>query len=123
MEELARTTETPAGRLASERFTAAALDPDLYPNGTAFIAADAADFPAIVARNVTERRPLAIVYPDGNEILVTPAHGVLAAALAALLRPVAMRRSKAAVHSADDAGVITLPPTYRVQLRHRAAAA
>lgn len=125
MEELAHSEDTPAGRLATERFTAAALDPDLYPNGTVFIASDAPDFPAMMAEHVAEGRPLAVIYPDGNEILVTPTQGAIAVLFAAVLGGLLAKwRSKAAtVRSADGAEVITLPQKYRVQLRHPAAAA
>ena len=125
MEELAQSPDTPAGKLATERFTAAALDSDLYPDGTVFIPADAPDFPAMMAENAAEGRPLAIIYPDGNEILVTPVQGLFAVLVAAFVRGlIARRRSKAAtVSSADGAEVIRLPEKYRVELRHPAAAA
>lgn len=118
MEELAHSTQTPAGKLATERLTAAALDPELYPNHTAFIAADASDFLAMMTEEIAEGRPLAILYPDGHEVLVTPAKGALAGLLSRW-------RSKArpTVRSADGAEVITLPQKYRVQLRHPWAAA
>ncbi|MBA3376652.1 MAG: hypothetical protein H0U00_12735 [Actinobacteria bacterium] len=120
MEELAHSSETPAERLATERLTAAALDPDLYPNGTAFIASDVADFPAIMAQNVAEGRPLAILYPNGHELLVTPAQGMFAVLLATLLGGLLSgwrAKAKLIVESADGAEVITLPQKYRVQLR------
>jgi hypothetical protein len=126
VEELAHSSETPAGRLATERLTAAALDPDLYPNGTAFLAADAPDLPALMAENVAEGRPLAILYPNGHEVLVTPVQGAFAVLVATVLGGLLARwRSKAKpiVRSADGAEVITLPQKYRVQLRQPPAAA
>lgn len=126
MDELAHSSDTPAGKLATERLVAAALDSDLYPDGTAFIASDAPDFPAMMAENVAEGRPLAIVYPNGHEVLVTPAQGAFAVLLAALLGSLLARgrsRRIPIVQSADGAEVITLPRSYRVQLRHPPAAA
>jgi hypothetical protein len=126
MEELARNAETPAGKLATERLTAAALDPDLYADGTAFIASDAPDFPAIMARNIAEGRPLAIVYPNGHELIVTPAEGAFAVFLASLLGSLLTRlgsRAKPSVPGAEGGEVFTLPQRYRVQLRQPPAAA
>ncbi len=125
MDELAHSSDTPAGKLASERLVAAALDSDLYPDGTAFIASDAPDFLAMMAENVAEGRPLAIMYPNGHEVLVTPAQGAFAFLIGALLGSLLARgRSRAPiVRSADGADIITLPRRYRVQLRHPPAAA
>ena len=126
MEELAHSSETPAGRLATERLIAAALDSDLYPNGTAFVASDSSDFLAMMAQNVSEGRPIAIVYPNGHEILVTPAQGAFAVLLATVVGGLLSWRrseSKPIVQSADGAEVITLPHKYRVQIRQPPAAA
>jgi hypothetical protein len=112
VEELARRSQTPAGRLATERLTAAALDPELYPDGTALIAADAPDFLAMMGEEVAEGRPLAILYPDGHEVLVTPVDGALAGLLAKW-----WSRDRPVVRSADGADITTLPRKYRVQLR------
>ena len=125
MDELAHSSDTPAGKLASEHLVAAALDSDLYPDGTAFIASDAPDFLAMTAENIDERRPLAIAYPNGHEVLAIPARGAFAFLLGTLLSSLLARgRSRVpTVHSADGAEVITLPRRYRVQLRHPPAAA
>jgi hypothetical protein len=45
------------------------LDPDRYPKGTTFIAADQEGFSAILAEAVAEHRPVAIFFPDGHEIV------------------------------------------------------
>ena len=69
MERLERSKFTPAGELANERLIEAVLDPDLYPEGTTFIATDQEGFSAILAEAVAEHRPVAIIFPDGHEIV------------------------------------------------------
>lgn len=72
----ASTTTTPAMRRVIARATEVALsDQDLYPDGTAFVAADLEHFGAIVAQNAAEGRAVAIVFPDGRELLVVPRRG------------------------------------------------
>jgi hypothetical protein len=78
MEEPERSTFTAAGKIANERLIEAAADPGRYLNGTVFIAVDQEDFGVIVAEALAEHRPLAIVYPDGREIVVAPRGGALA---------------------------------------------
>lgn len=72
MEELERSKFTAAGEIANERLIEAAANPDRYPEGTTFIAVDQEGFGAILAEAVAEHRPLAIVYPDGREIVAAP---------------------------------------------------
>lgn len=121
MEELAHSSQTPAGKLATERLTAAALDPDLYPEGTAFIAADAPDLLTMMAENVAEGRPIAIIDPHGHEILATPAQGAFAVFLASVLAWFGSR-AKARVRTPEGAEVLTFPQRYRVQVRQSPAA-
>jgi hypothetical protein len=78
MEELERSKFTAAGEIANERLIDAVLDPDRYPEGTTFIAADQDGFGPALAEAVAEHRPLAIVYPDGREIVAAPRSGALA---------------------------------------------
>ena len=78
MEKLKRSKFTRAGEIANERLAEAVLDPDRYPEGTTFIAADQEDFGSILTEAVAEHRPLAIVYPDGREIVAAPRGGALA---------------------------------------------
>lgn len=68
--------ESAAAALAAERFR---LATDLavegrspYPNGAAFVASDLANFGETVARYARERLPIVIVYPDGDERVLTP---------------------------------------------------
>jgi hypothetical protein len=69
MEKLERSKFTRAGEVANERLIEAVTDPDRYPEGTTFIAADQEGFGAILAESVTEHRPVAIFFPDGHEIV------------------------------------------------------
>lgn len=69
MEKLKRSKFTRAGEIANERLVEAVLDPDRYPEGTTFIAADQQGFNAILAEAVAEHRPVAIFFPDGHEIV------------------------------------------------------
>ncbi len=69
MEKLKRSKFTQAGKIANKRLVEAALDPDRYPVGTTFIAADQEDFDSILAEAVAEHRPVAIFFPDGCEII------------------------------------------------------
>ncbi|MGE5283268.1 MAG: hypothetical protein ACM3N0_13295 [Chloroflexota bacterium] len=58
MEELEHSKFTPAGKIANERLIEAVADPDRYPEGTTFIAADQEGFASILAEAVAEHRPL-----------------------------------------------------------------
>lgn len=112
MEELERSKFTRAGEIANERLVEAVLDPDRYPDGTAFIAADQEGFGAILAEAVAEHRPLAIVYPDGREIVAAPRRGALAFFEHLLTRH---REPK----GNDHAPVVPLPADYQVEIRDR----
>lgn len=54
-----RSKFTRAGEIANERLIEAVTDPDRYPEGTTFIAADQEGFGSILAEAVADRRPLA----------------------------------------------------------------
>jgi len=114
MEKLERSKFTRAGEIANERLVEAVLDPDCYPEGTTFIAADQEDFGAILAEAVTEHRPVAIVYPDGREIVAAPRGGALAFFEHLLSRRRAPGRREP---------VVPLPADYRVEIRDQALAA
>lgn len=51
---------------------AAIGEPDRYPNGTSFLAADLPSFDEHFRRITRERRPVVVVLPDGDEVLLTP---------------------------------------------------
>ena len=69
MEKLERSKFTRAGEVANERLIEAVTDPDRYPEGTTFVAADQEGFGAILTEAVAEQRPVAIFFPDGHEIV------------------------------------------------------
>lgn len=72
MGKLKRSEFTQAGEIANERLIEAVLNPDRYPEGTTLLAADQEGFGTALTEAVTEHRPLAIVYPDGREIVAAP---------------------------------------------------
>jgi hypothetical protein len=108
MEELESRKFTPAGEIANERLTDAVLNPDRYPEGTIFIAADQEGFGSILVEAVAEHRPLAIVYPDGREIVAAPRGGALAFFEHLLARRREVKQGEPAV---------PLPADYRVEIR------
>jgi hypothetical protein len=110
MEELERSKFTAAGEFANERLIEAATEPDRYPEGTAFIAADQEHFGAVLAEAVAEHRPLAIVYPDGREIVAAPRGGALAFFEHLLTR----RRESNGGHREP---AVPLPADYQVEIR------
>ena len=112
MEELGRSKFTAAGEIANERLIEAAGDPDRYPAGTAFIAADQEGFGTVLAEAVAEHRPLAIVYPDGREIVAAPRGGALAFFEHLLTR----RREPKEKRSQPS---VPLPADYQVEIRDR----
>jgi hypothetical protein len=124
MERLARSDDTPAGKIATERLIAAALDPDRYPDGTAFIPADADDVEAMLTSSFAERRPVAIIYPDGREMVATPEAGVVAWSLLLLARVVTgfLRRRRLG-RDQLSAPSVEVPRTYRVEIRRERVAA
>ena len=109
MEELERSKFTAAGKIANERLAEAALDPDRYPEGTTFIAADQDGFGAALAEAVSEHRPLAIVYPDGREVVAAPRSGALG-----LLEHWMSRRREVKGQVVPS---VSLPADYQVEIR------
>lgn len=123
MEELDRSHFTRAGEIANERFIDAALDPELYPDGTAFIASDAPNFQSIFAENVAEHRPIAVIYPDGREFVASPQAGLIASFLAMLLDLLLARRERSKLRrgepEVEEGESVPLPADYRVEIRER----
>ena len=85
------------------------LNPDRYPEGTTFIAADQQGFDSILAEAVEARRPLAIVCRDGRDIVAAPRGGPLAFFAHLLTR---RRESKE-----SQTAIILLPADYKVEIR------
>lgn len=116
MEEPERSKFTTAGEIANERLIAAVADPGRYPEGTTFLAADQEGFGTALAEAVAEHRPLAIVYPDGREIVAAPRGGALAFVEHLLTR----RRESKGKHRES---VVPLPADYQVEIRDQPLAA
>jgi hypothetical protein len=52
-----------------------AVDPDSherYPDGTVLIPSDAPDTSSLIAGAIAERRPMAVVFPDGSDVVARP---------------------------------------------------
>jgi hypothetical protein len=74
------------------------------------IPADSPDTSTLMAQAVTEHRPLAIVYPDGREIVAAPRGGALA-----FLKRLLIREQK----SKQRQSALPLPADYQVEIRDR----
>jgi hypothetical protein len=75
MENLAHSSNTPATNVASDLLTRIAVDPandERYPDGTVLIPADSPDTSLLISRAIAERRPMALVFPDGSDIVARP---------------------------------------------------
>jgi hypothetical protein len=124
MEQLARNDDTPAGKIATERLIAATLDPDRYPDGTAFVPADAEDVQSMLSRNFEEGRPVALVYPDGREVVATPQAVAAVWLVVSLVRAlVDLVRGRRARRDGPSSESVEVPRNYRVEIRRSNAAA
>ncbi len=75
MEKLAVNSNTPATDAAFELLTQIAIDPandERYPNRTVLIPSDATHTSKGIASAIEERRPIALVFPDGSDLLARP---------------------------------------------------
>jgi hypothetical protein len=75
MEKLARSQNTPATDASFDLLARIAVDPgtdERYPVGTALIPSDAPDASALIVRAIEERRPIAVVFPDGSDFVARP---------------------------------------------------
>jgi hypothetical protein len=75
MENLAPTSNTPATNAAGDLLARIAIDPandDRYPDGTVLIPSDSGDTSALITRAIADRRPMALVFPDGSDIVARP---------------------------------------------------
>lgn len=80
--------ESPMDR-AVEATVKALEDPDRYPSGTSFLAADLPSFDAHFRRITDEGRPIVVVLPDGEELVLQPGRHRLARRIARVLKPFA----------------------------------
>ena len=113
MEELERSKFTAAGEIANQRLIEAVIEPDL-PQGNHLPRRRPGGLGPALAGAVAEHRPLAIVYPDGREIVAAPRGGALAFFEHLLTR---RRESK------HGQPAIPLPADYQVEIRDRDLAA
>jgi hypothetical protein len=86
----AKNKNTPGTDAAFDLLRRVAVDPatdERFPDGTVLIPADSPDASTLVSRAISQRRPVAIVFPDGSDVLARPpsAHGVALAVVASLL--------------------------------------
>jgi hypothetical protein len=61
--------------VASDLLTRIAVDPandERYPDGTVLIPADSPDTSVLISRAIAARRPMALVFPDGSDIVARP---------------------------------------------------
>jgi hypothetical protein len=75
MEKLARSQNTPGTDAAFDLLGEIAVDPDSdqrYPDGTVLIPADSPDASTLMSRAIDGGRPIAIVFPDGSDVLARP---------------------------------------------------
>lgn len=75
MEELTKSNNSPGTDAAFDLLSRVALDPESderYPSGTVLIPADSPDASALMSRAINERKPIAIVFPDGSDVVARP---------------------------------------------------
>jgi hypothetical protein len=111
MEKSARSDNTPGTDAAFDLLSEIVVDPDSderYPDRTVLIPADSPDASVLISRAIERRRPLAVVYPGGREIIATPRDGALA-----FFEHLLTRRYK----SKHGASTVPLPANYRVEIR------
>jgi len=102
MEKLAVNSNTPATDAAFKLLTQIAIDPandERYPNRTILIPSDASHTSKGIASAIEERRPIALVFPDGSDLLMRPpaGHGLallLAVRLIAIAELLGARRDR-----------------------------
>jgi hypothetical protein len=85
MEKLAHSKNTPGTDAAFDLLDRVAIDPatdQRYPNETVLVPADSRDASRLVARAASERRPIAIVFPDGSDVVWRPPTGLNPTSLA-----------------------------------------
>lgn len=75
MEKLARTENTPGTDAAFDLLSEIAVDAtsdERYPDGTVLIPSDSPDASTLMSRAIAKRRPIAIVFPDGSDVVARP---------------------------------------------------
>jgi hypothetical protein len=75
MEKLARSENTGGTDAAFDLLGRIAVDPESnerYPDGTVLIPADSPDASGLMSRAIDERKPVAVVFPDGSDVVARP---------------------------------------------------
>jgi hypothetical protein len=75
MDEPTRSKNTPGTDAAFDLLGEIAVDPDSderYPDGTMLIPVDSPDVSVSISSAVKERRPIAIVFRDGSDVVARP---------------------------------------------------
>ncbi len=111
MENSGRNKNTPGTDAAFDLLSEIAVDADRaerYPDGTVLIPADSPDAFVLLSRAIGGRRPVALVYPGGREIIAAPQGGPLAFFKRLLTQRPTPR---------DDQLAVPLPADYRVEIR------
>ena len=109
-------SSTPAGRVVVERIRQMVQEdePDRYPNPAVFITTDMPGFASALRGNIKRRSPFVIVFPDGRELIATPAkHRAIGAIRRFLARLEGNRKGPVA----PDLTPIQLPADYVVEMR------
>lgn len=104
MEKLARSKNTPGTDAAFDLLGRVAVDSDAderYPNETALVPADSPNASKLMSRAVAERKPVAIVFADGSDVVWRPPAATGPALLLSTCLPVARRSHPTEARSAD----------------------
>lgn len=70
-----RSKNAPGTDAAFDLLSEIAIDPasdEHYPDGTVLIPADSPDASMLLSRAIEKRRPIAIVFPDGSDVVARP---------------------------------------------------
>ena len=111
MENSRRNKNTPGTDAAFDLLSEITVDPrsaERYPDWTVLIPAHSPDAFVLLSRALDGRRPVALVYPGGREILAAPRGGPLAFFKRLLAQRPTPRHGQLAV---------SLPADYRVEIR------
>lgn len=104
---------------ATQRLLTAIDDEEVarrYPNGTHFISATDPDHGAMATGALYGGDPVVLVFPDGNELFMTPEH---VRGLAGLLLPITARLLRLRRHDVDG---VQFPPRVRIEARDSSGA-
>ena len=75
MGKLTPTNNTPGVDASFELLSRIASDPESdarYPDGTVLVPADSPDASLAMERAIGERKPIALVFPDGSDVIARP---------------------------------------------------